>query len=476
MKKISSTAVLILIVTLLLVPMLVTNASAAEKTRTYTFSSYTAGTQYALNEEHALDEYVTMYTTQAHFTTQLRLYSSSDHNGYAIIESKHPITAVSLNAGNKEDTVNIYGSDDGTTWTNDPIGTITTTTTSYKDYTTALSSTNYKYLKLDVAGTNQVRIASMSLTFDVTEDSTETPACEHTNTTTTTVDATCTTAGYTTVTCDDCGEEISKTEIPATGHSYENGICTNENCGQALPVASFVVPNGIAKIEDIAADESGNVTLPAPGTVDGYTFVGWSTTELTEETTTAPTVSNGQVTIDTDTTYYAIYSYEKAGESVSEYVLTDINSIEANDVVVITMSKSGNTHALPNDKGASTPSVVSVTISGNIISGTVADNLKWNISNDNGSLTIYPNGDTTKWLYCTNSNSGVRVGTDANYKTFTIDSNYLKNTERGRYIGVYNNQDWRSYTSINTNITGQTLGFYVLSETVRVDGERTIVV
>ena len=43
--------------------------------------------------------------------------------------------------------------------------------------------------------------------------------CTHANTTTTTVNATCTVAGSTTVVCDDCGETVSTTEIPATGHT-----------------------------------------------------------------------------------------------------------------------------------------------------------------------------------------------------------------------------------------------------------------
>ena len=53
----------------------------------------------------------------------------------------------------------------------------------------------------------------------------ETPACEHTNTTTTTT-ATCTEAGTTTVTCDDCGETIGTEVTEATGHTYVDGVCT----------------------------------------------------------------------------------------------------------------------------------------------------------------------------------------------------------------------------------------------------------
>ena len=58
--------------------------------------------------------------------------------------------------------------------------------------------------------------------------------CEHARTTTTTtVDANCTEAGSTTVTCDDCDATISTTPIEALGHLDENGdsICERPNCG-----------------------------------------------------------------------------------------------------------------------------------------------------------------------------------------------------------------------------------------------------
>ena len=55
-------------------------------------------------------------------------------------------------------------------------------------------------------------------------------ACEHSNTTTATVDPTCTATGSTTVTCDDCGAVVSTTTIDALGHSYGNGVVTEPTC------------------------------------------------------------------------------------------------------------------------------------------------------------------------------------------------------------------------------------------------------
>ena len=41
-----------------------------------------------------------------------------------------------------------------------------------------------------------------------------------------------------------------------------------------------------------------------------------------------------------------------------------------------------------------------------------------------------------------------------------MNNNYLYNSGQGRYVGIYNSQNWRSYTSINSNIQGQTFAFY----------------
>ncbi len=140
--------------------------SAASATKTYTFSEYTAGTQYAENEEHKLDDVLTLYTTQCHFTTQLRIYSSSTHDGY-VVSNQLPgkILSIGVNAGNKADTLNVYGSTDGSTWT--LVGGIATSTT-YTEYTLAFTDVEYTYFKLDVAGTNQVRLTSLTIEYETT--------------------------------------------------------------------------------------------------------------------------------------------------------------------------------------------------------------------------------------------------------------------------------------------------------------------
>ncbi|MBP3585949.1 MAG: InlB B-repeat-containing protein [Paludibacteraceae bacterium] len=202
---------------------------------------------------------------------------------------------------------------------------------------------------------------------------------------------------------------------------------------------------------------------------EGWTFAGWAEATVTE-TTIAPTLftagSNYKPT--SDCTLYAVYSYTEAGGGgSSDYVLTNIEDIADDDIVVITMTYTdGTVYALSSSNESSdTPPAPTVTVSDNKLSAEPADALKWNISNSSGTLTIYPNGTTEKWLYCTNSNDGVRIGTNTN-KAFTIDasSGYLKNTNTNRYVGVYRtNPDWRCYDNTTGNTANQTLGFYVKS-------------
>ena len=137
--------------------------ATAEKTGTYTIAEYAAGTQYAQNEEHKLDDDVTIYTSVCHFTTELRIYSSSTNNGYVISnELPGAIKSMSFNAGNKADNLVVYGSTDGSEWFE--VGKIATTE-SYADYTLSFGETNYTYFKLDVEGTNQIRIKKFSITY-----------------------------------------------------------------------------------------------------------------------------------------------------------------------------------------------------------------------------------------------------------------------------------------------------------------------
>ena len=145
--------------------------------------------------------------------------------------------------------------------------------------------------------------------------------------------------------------------------------------------------------------------------------------------------------------------------------LVDISELTSTDVFVILDTNSSCAMINSNGSG-SAPTPYSLTLNGDKteITAVVPENCKWNIGEDATGYIFYPNGTTATWLYSTtSSNNCLRVGTNSN-KHFIMESNYLKNVEAGRYMGVYNNQDWRGYTSIHANISNTRTCFYRLTE------------
>ena len=137
-----------------------------------------------------------------------------------------------------------------------------------------------------------------------------------------------------------------------------------------------------------------------------------------------------------------------------QWVETALANLSSTDVVVIV----GNNFAMTNNNGTnSAPATVAVTVSGNKLVGDIAENIRWNVTVSDGNCTIYPNGVTNKWLYCSttaqsSSNNCIRVGT-GDRKEFVLNSaNQLETNDSytKRYLSIYNDTDWRGY--INTNL------------------------
>lgn len=287
------------------------------------------------------------------------------------------------------------------------------------------SSNTYTIAKL----TAQTRFDSLTVTYNVAAD-----ACKHENQKVTTKAANCTEAGETSWECPDCGAKGSET-IPALGHKYGDSTVVEE---------ATCIKTGLQEKTCESCGDTVEETIP-----------------LVE------------------------HNYEDGicsvcgAEKPNGYIEIDVADLDGTQEVVITITKSdGKTYAMSNNNGTgSAPSAKPVTINDDGVIESLGDNadiLLWNVVNTDGTLTIYPNGVTNKWLYCTATNNGVRVGINTN-KTFTIDatSGYLKHTGTSRYIGVYNAQDWRCYTSYTTdNIKNQTLAFYVMDQGS--SGEETV--
>ena len=146
------------------------------------------------------------------------------------------------------------------------------------------------------------------------------------------------------------------------------------------------------------------------------------------------------------------------GQTWNRVAISDLTST---DVFVILDTTSSC--AMINSNGASSaPTPYALTLNGDKseIIGNVPENCKWSIEEDATGYIFHPNGTTSTWLYSTSSNNGIRVGSTNANKHFIMESDFLKNVEYGRFVGIYNEQDWRSYTSIHTNIASTRTCFY----------------
>lgn len=155
----------------------------------------------------------------------------------------------------------------------------------------------------------------------------------------------------------------------------------------------------------------------------------------------------------------SVITGDKPAEA-AEWVSTPFANLKAGDKVVIVRTSETN-YAMTNDQGTSAaPKAQAVTVVNDKLDNTPESNIVWYVGVDGSNKIFYTSSEKTSWLYCTSSNNGVRVGANTN-KTFTYDSNYLKHVSTSRYLGVYNNADWRCYTSNTGNIGNQTFAFFV---------------
>ena len=141
--------------------------------------------------------------------------------------------------------------------------------------------------------------------------------------------------------------------------------------------------------------------------------------------------------------------------------------ITADDTIAITMTKDKTTWVLPNDGTAQKAApAITGTVSGDTLTTTSESQFGWKVIKSTDTFQLVSASDNTKYLYSTDKNNGIRQGKGES-RDWKVDatSGYLFNVAQSRYVGVYNQQDWRSYTTLHDNIAGQTLNFWKL-ETV----------
>ena len=200
---------------------------------------------------------------------------------------------------------------------------------------------------------------------------------------------------------------------------------------------------------------------PNPTSFDetSTTFYGWATAawsgvaeNLESELLSGITIyrkASDMPAVSAPVTYYAVFVKKVVDESWTE---TALASLTTSDVFVM----SAGTYAINNNGGTtSQPKVNVITVKNSAITSEVTDTLKWNVSgNSTDGYIFYPYGSTTTWLYCnttasSSSNNNIRVGTGDRKVWKPNASGYLvtNDTYTARYLSLYNDSDFRGYTS-----------------------------
>lgn len=145
---------------------------------------------------------------------------------------------------------------------------------------------------------------------------------------------------------------------------------------------------------------------------------------------------------------------EATGESYE--LVTSLADITAGEYVI-----TNGQYVLPNME-ASQGSVSATLLSANaVLNGTtltnVSDNVKWTLAGDNTEMSICSYTDATLYLNNGAKNNGVSVSTTKATWTFEALSNagytgfQMKDNTNSRYCEVYNDSNWRCYTSTTAN-------------------------
>ena len=451
---------------------LITNGTNVTLTQATTFTAQWQANKYTITLDNqsatsaGTQSVTTTYNSNSNLTSAIEVPSKTYHNfGGYYTERNGGGTQLIDASGNFIANISGYiGSDKLWKYANDITLYAQWTEKSLTNYRTSCSSAA-TLVSIAVSGQTTTYNVGDSFSFDgtctatyddestkqVTPTSVSSPDMSTASTKTVTV--TYTENGVTVTTTYDIVVNVVKTATSLTwsADSYTATIASESNVFPTLTITPEAIKGSVTYSssypEYATIDAAGNIRLLAAGTT----------------TITASYAGDEDYAAAEDT--YTLTVEESTNCRWEE--VTDLNDIATGDEVVITMTKGNYVWTISNEKHTSNTAPTTVDISANVEGQyltTVNDGNKWVIEKNNDNLTFYSYTDQANYLYCTNDDNGVRVGTGT-AEVFVVDGNYLKNIETTspRYLGVSLNTEpysWRCYTVTTSVIKDQTLKFY----------------
>ena len=229
---------------------------------------------------------------------------------------------------------------------------------------------------------------------------------------------------------------------------------------RATYTVQFSINGSLGDIEDATPYQGDSITLPTPSTNSDIpssvsatytynTFVGWTTAEITDETSTAPTIYTGSYTPTGNVTLYALYSRNASGGGGSGYTLvSDQAGLTEGRYLIVSVDDSlafdGSRATLDGGQNG-----FAVTISSNTIADDSTTEGKYFDLTVDGSAWTITSASGGHVAHSGTSNGMNGTGTN----TISISSGVATITGSGGKILCYNstsgtsNERFRYYTS-----------------------------
>lgn len=488
-NKILAVLCVIAMVMTMIVPMTMT-ATAEELSQVCDFSTV-SGTQYADETKTFGDITVTTHNKGCHFNTQLRIYDSASNNGWAIasLPEGYSFVSLTINVGYKAATLNVYGSNDGETWT---LIQGVATATSYKDY--VVDASGYAQVKLDAAGA-QLRVAKLTATYVASsgEENTD-PSVKVTGDAYTqvggTIELTATTENVTgalewassdenvatvadglvtakamgkttiTATADGATDDIEITVFPVEGPiTIAEALEVCELTGTTNAPYVYSVTGEIESIDTAYDSGYNNITVTitdGTGSIKAFRMVGGETLTLGNKIAVAGTLVNYY---GNTPEFIAGCTYELVLDDTTADIVASLNAIDA--YMSLAYTYVGTTEEREVSETSTVIDTLNLAFTG--VSGTNYSD--WSGKTGASSAVYAGNsagGNDSIQLRSKNSNSGV-VTTVSGGKATKIAVKWNSNTTGGRTIDVYgSNTAYSAATDLYGNNKGTKLGTIVM--------------
>ncbi len=258
----------------------------------------------------------------------------------------------------------------------------------------------------------------------------------------------------------------------ASGNGYTDDIILVPAVADTTPRLSVVAQPAVVAAEGatvavelnasnltdaITVSENADWITDAAVADDKLTFTVTENT-FEEERDTTITLTSGDLTAEV-----TVKQAAKAAAGAAQWVkVTSLADVTPGTYVI-----TAGDYYLPNATASSKPAgktlaSANVAVSGNVLSGDVADGMKWELSGTTSAMKVTQFGGTNV-LY-NSSSTTVAVGSSTNTWAISAVTGgfYFTSSNNSRVLALYSSQDWRAYTTSNPTNNGAAVATLVL--------------